>query len=62
MDNSWGLDMDDIITDVKAQYDDIAKKSQADAETWYYSKVSHNDTQKSIYAPLLLRAPLLQIS
>ncbi|KAF1492200.1 Keratin, type II cytoskeletal cochleal, partial [Eudyptula minor novaehollandiae] len=33
-----GLDMDDIITDVKAQYDDIAKKSQADAETWYYSK------------------------
>ncbi|NXJ43632.1 K2CO protein, partial [Ciconia maguari] len=34
----WSLNMDDIITDVKAQYDDIAKKSQADAETWYYSK------------------------
>ncbi|NXU29420.1 KRT82 protein, partial [Thalassarche chlororhynchos] len=32
------LDMDDIITDVKAQYDNIAKKSWADAEKWYYSK------------------------
>ncbi|NXT31422.1 K2CO protein, partial [Pelecanoides urinatrix] len=33
-----GLEMDDIITDVKAQYDDIAKKSWADAGKWYYSK------------------------
>ncbi|NXG38852.1 K2CO protein, partial [Dromaius novaehollandiae] len=38
MDNSRGLDMDDIIADVKAQYEDIAKRSRADAESWYYSK------------------------
>ncbi|XP_013810920.2 keratin, type II cytoskeletal cochleal-like [Apteryx mantelli] len=38
MDNSRGLNMDDIIADVKAQYEDIAKRSRADAESWYYSK------------------------
>uniref|UniRef100_A0A663FIA8 IF rod domain-containing protein n=1 Tax=Aquila chrysaetos chrysaetos TaxID=223781 RepID=A0A663FIA8_AQUCH len=32
------LDMDDIIADVKAQYDNTAKRSWADAESWYYSK------------------------
>ncbi|NXN75410.1 K2CO protein, partial [Himantopus himantopus] len=38
MDNSRSLDVDDIIADVKAQYDDIAKGSQAGAESRYYSK------------------------
>ncbi|KGL84005.1 Keratin, type II cuticular Hb2, partial [Tinamus guttatus] len=38
MDNSRGLNMDDIIADVRAQYEDIAKRSRADAESWYYSK------------------------
>ncbi|NWZ59683.1 KRT82 protein, partial [Haliaeetus albicilla] len=32
------LDTDDIIADVKAQYDNTAKRSWADAESWYYSK------------------------
>lgn len=39
MDNSRALDMDDIIAEVKAQYEDIANRSRADAESWYYSKV-----------------------
>uniref|UniRef100_A0A7M4EBS3 Keratin, type II cytoskeletal cochleal-like n=1 Tax=Crocodylus porosus TaxID=8502 RepID=A0A7M4EBS3_CROPO len=38
MDNSRALDMDDIIAEVKAQYEDIANRSRADAESWYYSK------------------------
>lgn len=57
MDNSWGWDIDDIITDANAQDDNIAKKSRADAETWYYSSVSRDDMHKSIYVPLLLGAP-----
>ncbi|XP_074836106.1 keratin, type II cytoskeletal cochleal-like [Carettochelys insculpta] len=38
MDNSRGLNMDDIIADVKAQYEDIANRSRAEAESWYQSK------------------------
>uniref|UniRef100_A0A8C4Y8A6 IF rod domain-containing protein n=1 Tax=Gopherus evgoodei TaxID=1825980 RepID=A0A8C4Y8A6_9SAUR len=38
MDNSRGLNMDDIIADVKAQYEDIANRSRAEAESWYQCK------------------------
>nr|AGK23540.1 toe pad keratin 3 [Dryophytes cinereus] len=38
MDNSRDLDMDSIIAEVRAQYEDIANKSRAEAETWYQSK------------------------
>uniref|UniRef100_A0A8D0GTF3 IF rod domain-containing protein n=1 Tax=Sphenodon punctatus TaxID=8508 RepID=A0A8D0GTF3_SPHPU len=38
MDNSRGLDLDDIIAEVKAQYEDIANRSRAEAETWYQCK------------------------
>uniref|UniRef100_A0A7M4FTU4 Keratin, type II cytoskeletal cochleal-like n=1 Tax=Crocodylus porosus TaxID=8502 RepID=A0A7M4FTU4_CROPO len=38
MDNSQNLDLDGIITEVKAQYEDIASRSQAEAEAWYESK------------------------
>ncbi|XP_063806792.1 keratin, type II cytoskeletal 5-like [Pseudophryne corroboree] len=38
MDNSRDLDMDSIIAEVKAQYEDIAKKSRVEAETWYQTK------------------------
>ncbi|XP_065715029.1 keratin, type II cytoskeletal 8-like isoform X2 [Patagioenas fasciata] len=38
MDNSRSLDMDSIIAEVKAQYEDIANRSRAEAESWYQSK------------------------
>ncbi|XP_069825375.1 keratin, type II cytoskeletal cochleal-like [Dendropsophus ebraccatus] len=38
MDNSRDLDMECIISEVKAQYEEIAKNSRAEAESWYQSK------------------------
>uniref|UniRef100_A0A3B4ZC47 Keratin, type II cytoskeletal 8-like n=1 Tax=Stegastes partitus TaxID=144197 RepID=A0A3B4ZC47_9TELE len=38
MDNSRNLDMDAIVAEVRAQYEDIANKSRAEAESWYQSK------------------------
>ncbi|NXI71005.1 K2CO protein, partial [Anseranas semipalmata] len=38
MDNSRHLDLDSIIAEVKAQYEDIANRSRAEAESWYQSK------------------------
>ena len=40
MDNSRDLNMDCIVAEIKAQYDDIASRSRAEAESWYRSKVS----------------------
>ncbi|CDQ94869.1 unnamed protein product [Oncorhynchus mykiss] len=42
MDNSRDLNMDQIVADVKAQYEDIATKSREEAETWYKSKVNNS--------------------
>ncbi|NXA16577.1 K2CO protein, partial [Sapayoa aenigma] len=38
MDNNRHLDLDSIIAEVKAQYEDIANRSRAEAEAWYQSK------------------------
>ncbi|XP_053312223.1 keratin, type II cytoskeletal 5-like isoform X2 [Spea bombifrons] len=38
MDNNRALDMDSIIAEVKAQYEDIANRSRAEAESLYQSK------------------------
>ncbi|XP_021569229.1 keratin, type II cytoskeletal 5 isoform X3 [Carlito syrichta] len=38
MDNNRNLDLDSIIADVKAQYEEIANRSRTEAETWYQSK------------------------
>ncbi|XP_042524704.1 keratin, type II cuticular Hb6 isoform X1 [Dipodomys spectabilis] len=38
MDNSRDLNMDCIVAEIKAQYDDIATRSRAEAESWYRSK------------------------
>uniref|UniRef100_A0A8C4X6M6 Keratin, type II cytoskeletal 8-like n=1 Tax=Erpetoichthys calabaricus TaxID=27687 RepID=A0A8C4X6M6_ERPCA len=40
MDNSRNLDLDSIVAEVRAQYEDIANRSRAEAETWYKSKVA----------------------
>ncbi|NWY08188.1 K2C8 protein, partial [Nothoprocta ornata] len=39
MDNSRSLDLDGIIAEVKAQYEDIARRSRAEAESMYQVKV-----------------------
>uniref|UniRef100_A0A2R8ZAT5 IF rod domain-containing protein n=1 Tax=Pan paniscus TaxID=9597 RepID=A0A2R8ZAT5_PANPA len=38
MDNSRDLNMHCVVTKIKAQYDDIATRSRAEAESWYRSK------------------------
>ena len=40
MDNNRDLDLDSIIAEVKAQYEEIAQRSRAEAESWYQTKVS----------------------
>ena len=42
MDNSRSLDMDSIVAEVRAQYEDIANRSRAEAEDWYKQKVRLN--------------------
>lgn len=41
MDNNRNLDLDSIIAEVKAQYEEIANKSRMEAESWYQSKVNN---------------------
>ncbi|XP_036993390.2 keratin, type II cuticular Hb4 [Artibeus jamaicensis] len=38
MDNSRNLDLDGIICEIKAQYEEVARRSRADAEAWYQTK------------------------
>ncbi|NWX10944.1 K2C75 protein, partial [Caloenas nicobarica] len=38
MDNNRNLDLNSIIAEVKAQYEDIANRSRAEAESWYQTK------------------------
>ncbi|NWY54179.1 K2CO protein, partial [Chionis minor] len=38
MDNGQDLDLDGTVADVKAHYDDIARRSRAEAQAWYESK------------------------
>ena len=40
MDNSRDLNMDCVVAEIKAQYDDVASRSRAEAESWYRTKVS----------------------
>lgn len=47
MDNSRNLDMDAIVAEVRAQYEDIANRTRAEAETWYKTKVICINFKKS---------------
>ncbi|XP_054859145.1 keratin, type II cytoskeletal 5-like isoform X2 [Eublepharis macularius] len=38
MDNNRDLDLNSIVAEVKAQYEDIANRSRAEAELWYQTK------------------------
>ncbi|KAJ6658097.1 hypothetical protein lerEdw1_001573 [Lerista edwardsae] len=55
MDNNRDLDLNSIIAEVKAQYEDIANRSRSEAEAWYQSRFqelqntasTHGDDLKS---------------
>ncbi|XP_056131171.1 intermediate filament protein ON3-like [Lampris incognitus] len=49
MDNSRNLDMDSIVAEVRAQYEDIANRSRAEAETWYKQKYEEMQTTAGQY-------------
>ncbi|XP_075409076.1 keratin, type II cuticular Hb5-like [Tenrec ecaudatus] len=44
MDNSRELNMDSVVAEIKAQYDDIASNSRAEVESWYQSKCEEMKT------------------
>ncbi|XP_039545104.1 keratin, type II cytoskeletal 8-like [Pimephales promelas] len=60
MDNSRNLDMDSIVAEVRAQYEDIASRTRAEAESWYQQKyeemqltaTKHGDDLKSTKAEI----------
>ncbi|XP_054472224.1 intermediate filament protein ON3-like [Anoplopoma fimbria] len=49
MDNSRNLDMDSIVAEVRAQYEDIANRSKAEAETWYKQKYDEMQSSAGQY-------------
>ncbi|XP_062843208.1 intermediate filament protein ON3 [Trichomycterus rosablanca] len=49
MDNSRNLNMDQIVADVKAQYEEIAARSREEAEAWYKSKYDQMESQATQY-------------
>ncbi|XP_019951656.1 keratin, type II cytoskeletal 8-like [Paralichthys olivaceus] len=50
MDNSRGLNMDQIVADVKAQYEDIAGRSREEAESWYKNKFDKINAEAEQYS------------
>ena len=49
MDNNRSLDLDSIIAEVKAQYEEIAQRSKAEAEALYQTKVSCTILQGHVF-------------
>ncbi|XP_041095198.1 keratin, type II cytoskeletal 8-like [Polyodon spathula] len=49
MDNSRNLDMDSIVAEVRAQYEEIAARSRAEAESWYKQKYEEMSTSAGQY-------------
>ncbi|XP_048873230.1 keratin, type II cytoskeletal 5 [Brienomyrus brachyistius] len=49
MDNSRNLDMDAIVAEVRAQYEDIANRSRAEAESWYKQKYEEMKSSAGVY-------------
>lgn len=47
MDNNTHLNLEGIIDEVRSQYEEIARSSRAEAESWYHTQVSnHTETRK----------------
>ncbi|KAK5609801.1 hypothetical protein CRENBAI_018968 [Crenichthys baileyi] len=47
MDNSRSLNMDQVVSDVKAQYKEIAARSREETENWYRTKAKQSDAELS---------------
>ncbi|XP_008317659.1 keratin, type II cytoskeletal 8-like [Cynoglossus semilaevis] len=48
MDNSRALDMDQIVAEVKAQYEDVATRSREEVERWYKDKFNQMSAQAEL--------------
>lgn len=57
MDNSRSLDLDGIIAEVKAQYEEIANRSRAEAESMYQIKVGGRPEPWDALFPGVLHPP-----
>ncbi|KAG9339668.1 hypothetical protein JZ751_023314 [Albula glossodonta] len=53
MDNSRNLNMDHIMSEVKAQYEEIAARSREEAESWYKTKYDQMSAQMNVYGDQL---------
>ncbi|XP_057557621.1 keratin, type II cuticular Hb3 [Hippopotamus amphibius kiboko] len=53
--NNRDLNLDNIVTEIKAQYDDIASRSRAEAESWYHSKCEEIKTTVTRHGETLRR-------
>ncbi|CAB1424208.1 unnamed protein product [Pleuronectes platessa] len=49
MDNSRGLNMDQIVADVRAQYEEMAARSREEAESWYKNKFDQMTAESDKY-------------
>ncbi|XP_036388895.1 intermediate filament protein ON3-like isoform X1 [Megalops cyprinoides] len=49
MDNSRNLNMEQVVAEVKAQYEEIAARSREEAESWYKNKFDQMSAQASQY-------------
>lgn len=58
MDNTRSLNMEQIVTEVKAQYEEIAARSREEAEAWYKSKVGSRKLETSVMCPQAARVCL----
>ncbi|EPY83001.1 Keratin, type II cytoskeletal 5 isoform 13-like protein [Camelus ferus] len=52
MDNNRSLDLDSIIAEVKAQYEEIANRSRTEAESWYQTKLVPTNLGKCFHPHL----------
>lgn len=51
MDNSRDLNLDGIVAEVKAQYEEVARRSRADVESWYQTKVGNGKLREGYRCP-----------
>ncbi|KAJ8333254.1 hypothetical protein SKAU_G00421500 [Synaphobranchus kaupii] len=49
MDNARNLNMDQIIADVRVQYEEMAAKSRQETEAWYKTKFDQISTKANVY-------------
>ena len=52
MDNSRDLNLDGIIAEVKAQYEEGARRSRAEVESWYQTKVGNGRLWEGYRCPV----------